>query len=141
LWIAQPREVSNIQLWWTLSLNFQLQFSLFSSVCLPLIDRDSAKRDGWLTQRAKVRILCKTRFHGCWPPLWRMMFGDDLHTDRFNLPEVLQACLEGLLAHHVVRLRFAFVPGHRYQRPRAHVMEILVGYGESLRQVRPSCRA
>lgn len=60
--------------------------------------------------------------------------------DRLDLPKILQACLESLLAHHVVRLRLALIPGHGYQRPRAHVVEILVGYGESLRQIRPGCR-
>jgi len=61
-----------------------------------------------------------------------------LVTDRSDLPEILQPCLERLFAHHVVRLRLALVPRHGHERPRAHVAQILIGYGESLRQVRPA---
>lgn len=53
------------------------------------------------------------------------------------LPEILEACLEGLLADHVIGLRLALVPRHRDQGPRSHVMKSLIGYGEPLRQIRP----
>lgn len=49
--------------------------------------------------------------------------------------------MEGLLADHVIGLRLALIPRYRDQGPRSHVMKSLIGYGEPLRQVRPSTDA
>ena len=63
--------------------------------------------------------------------------GQSGFADRSALPEILEPCLEGLFADHVIGLRFALVRRYRDQRPRSHVVKCLIGYGEPLRQVRP----